>query len=62
MHAGTEPRRIWIDGAPIEVWEHPQVRFSWTPSAIRGYVRTEQWEPAFNALVLLCSGEVKGTA
>ena len=62
MHAGTEPRRIWIDGLPIDVWENPQVRFSWTLSAIRDYVRTERWESVFNALVLLADSDPQGVA
>jgi hypothetical protein len=49
-------------GRPIDVWEHPQVRFSWSPSAIQGYVRAEQWESAFNALVLFADSDPKGLA
>lgn len=62
MYAETGSRRIWVDGRPIDVWEHPQVRFSWTPGAIQGYVRAEQWESVFNALVLLADSEPKGLA
>ncbi len=62
MYAETGPRRTWVAGRPIDVWEHPEVRFSWTPSAIRGYVHAEQWESAFNALVLLADAEPKGLA
>jgi hypothetical protein len=59
MHAETRTRRIWVAGRAIDVWEHPQVRFSWTPSAIQGYVHAEQWESAFNALVLFADADPK---
>jgi len=62
MYAETESRRIWIAGNPIEVWNHPQVGFSWTLSAIQSYIHAEQWELAFNALVLLADSELRGSA
>jgi hypothetical protein len=62
MHAETGSRRIWVDGCPIDVWEHPRARFSWTPSAIQGYVHAEEWESVFNALVLLGNSDPKGMA
>jgi hypothetical protein len=61
-HTETEVRRIWVDGTPIDVWESPGVRFSWTPSAIEGYARAERWESLFNALVLIADSNPKGTA
>jgi hypothetical protein len=42
------------------VWEHPDASFSWTPNAIGLYVRREQWESVFNALVLLGDSDPKG--
>ncbi len=62
MHTETRPRRIWVEGHPIDVWEHPRLSFSWTLSAIRGYVRSEQWVSVFNALVLLADCDPKGMA
>jgi len=62
MHAESGSRRIWIDGRPIDVWDHPGVNFSWTPGAIEGYVHSEQWESVFNALVLLGNSDPKGVA
>lgn len=62
MHAGGTPRRIWIAGTAIDVWENPQVSFSWTPSAIQGYARSERWASLFNALVLLGDSDPKGDA
>jgi len=61
-HTETGARRIWIDGPPIDVWENPRVSFSWTPSAIRSYARSERWESLFNALVLIADSGPKGTA
>jgi len=61
-HADTEPRRIWVDGTPIDVWENPRAHFSWTSSAIRSYACTERWESLFNALVLFIDSDPKGTA
>lgn len=61
-HAEEGSRRIWVDGTPIDVWENPGVRFSWTPDAIRSYLRTERWESLFNALVLISDSDPKGTA
>ena len=62
MHAATALRRIWVEGSAIDVWENPGVHFSWTPSAIEGYVRAGQWESLFNALVLLADSDPKGLA
>jgi hypothetical protein len=52
VHAKTGLWRVWVAGQAIDVWENPQVSFSWTPGAIRSYLDAEQWESAFNALVL----------
>lgn len=60
MRANSEGRRIWISGSPVDVWEDPDTRFSWTPNAIRLYVHREQWESVFNALVLLGDSDPKG--
>jgi hypothetical protein len=60
MRASSEARRIWIAGSPIDVWEHPDASFSWTPNAIKAYVHREEWESVFNALVLLGDSEPKG--
>jgi hypothetical protein len=60
MHANSEPLRIWISGSPVDIWEHPDASFSWTPNAIEHYVHREQWESVFNALVLLGNSEPKG--
>ena len=60
MRANPEARRIWISGAPVDVWEDPDARFSWTPNAIKLYVHREQWESVFNALVLLGDSDPKG--
>ena len=60
MHAKHEVRRIWVAGYPVEVWEHPEVSFSWTTNAIELYARGEQWESVFNALVLLGDSDPKG--
>jgi hypothetical protein len=62
MDAEAGPRRIWVAGHAIHVWENPQVSFSWTPGAIRRYLDAEQWESAFNALVLLGDSEPQGRA
>jgi len=62
MYAETEPRRVWIAGRAIDVWEHPEVHFSWTPNAIQGYINAERWESVFNALVLLGDSDPKGVA
>jgi hypothetical protein len=62
MYAETGLRRIWIAGRAIDLWEHPQVRFSWTSDAIRTYAHAEQWEAVFNALVLLGDSDPKGLA
>ena len=60
MHADFKPRRIWIGGSPIDVWEHPDASFSWTPNAIERYAHREQWASVFNALVLLGDADPKG--
>ena len=60
MRANSAGRRIWISGTPIDVWEHSDARFSWTPNAIELYVHREQWESVFNALVLLGDSDPKG--
>ena len=60
MRANYEGRRIWISGSPVDVWEHPEAKFSWTPNAIKLYVHREQWESVFNALVLLGDSDPKG--
>ena len=52
MSAKTALRRIWVAGQAIDLWDNPQVSFSWTPGAIRRYLDAEQWESAFNALIL----------
>ena len=62
MYAETHSRRIWIAGNAIDVWENPQLSFSWPPSAIQGYARAEQWASVFNALVLLGDSDPKGVA
>jgi hypothetical protein len=45
--------------SPVDVWEDPDARFSWTPNAIKLYVHREQWESVFNALVLLGDSDRK---
>jgi hypothetical protein len=60
MHPTSTAWRIWISGSPVDVWEHPDARFSWTPNAIALYVHREQWESVFNALVLLGDSNPKG--
>jgi hypothetical protein len=60
MYANHETRRIWVSGAPVDVWEHPDASFSWTLNAIELYVDREQWESVFNALVLLGDSDPKG--
>lgn len=62
MHPESAPRRIYIAGNAIDVWENPRARFSWTPAAIEGYMHAEQWESVFNALVLLGDSDPKGAA
>ncbi len=62
MHAEGTPRRIWIAGTAIDVWDNPQASFSWTPSAIQGYARSEHWASLFNALVLFGDSDPKGDA
>ena len=62
MYAKTGPRRVWVAGRAIDVWEDPRVSFSWTPGAIRRYLDAEQWESAFNALVLLANAGPEGLA
>jgi hypothetical protein len=59
MHANTEVRRIWISGSPVDLWEHPDARFSWSPNAIALYVHRGQWASVFNALVLLGNSDPK---
>ena len=49
-----------MSGTPVDVWEHPRASFGWTPTAIELYVHREQWESAFNTLVLLGDSEPKG--
>ena len=46
--------------SPVDVWEDPDARFSWTLNAIKLYVYREQWESVFNALVLLGDSDPKG--
>jgi hypothetical protein len=60
MHPTSDARRIWLSGSPVDVWEHPDASFSWTPNAIALYVHREQWESVFNALVLLGDSDPKG--
>jgi hypothetical protein len=62
MHTENASTRIYIGGNAIDVWENPQARFSWTPTAIEGYMHTEQWESLFNALVLLGDSDPRGAA
>jgi len=62
MYAKTKGRRVWVAGQAIDVWDNPQVSFSWTPGAIRRYLDGEQWESAFNALVLLAFADPNGLA
>ena len=60
MRANAEAHRIGISGSPIDVWEHPDASFGWTPNAIALNVHREQWESVFNALVLLGNSDPKG--
>jgi len=60
MHGNSEALRIWISGSPVDVWEHPDASFSWTPNAIELYVHREQWGAAFNVLVLFGDSDPKG--
>ena len=62
MSAEIGARRIWVAGRRIDVWDNPHASFSWTPTAIRGYVDAGQWESVFNALVLLGNSDPKGIA
>jgi hypothetical protein len=62
MQADGTSRRIYIAGNAVDIWENPRARFSWTPSAIEGYVRAEQWESLFNALVLVGDSDPRGAA
>jgi hypothetical protein len=60
MHGNSEALRIWISGSPVDVWEHPEASFSWTPNGIELYAHREQWESVFNALVLLGDCDPRG--
>jgi len=60
MDANSEGWRLWVSGSPVDVWEHPDASFSWTPKAIELYLDREQWESVFNALVLLGDSDPKG--
>jgi hypothetical protein len=62
MRTDTTSTRIYIAGDAIDIWENPQARFSWTPTAIEGYMHTEQWESLFNALVLVGDSDPRGAA
>jgi hypothetical protein len=62
MHAESSPRRIWIAGNAIDVWDNPQASFSWTPSAIQGYADSGSWASLFNALVLVGDSDPRGEA
>ena len=59
MHPTSNARRSWRSGSPVDVWEHPDARFSWTPNAIALYVHRGQWASVFNALVLLGNSDPK---
>ena len=62
MNAEASPRRIWVAGNPIDIWDNPQASFSWTPSAIQGYAEKEHWASLFNALVLIGDSDPRGEA
>ena len=62
MYADSPPRRIWIAGNAIDVWDNPQASFSWTPTAIKGYAEGERWASLFNALVLVGDSDPRGEA
>ena len=62
MRTQITSTRIYIGGDAIDIWENPQARFSWTPTAIQGYMHAEQWESLFNALVLVGDSDPRGAA
>jgi hypothetical protein len=62
MNPEGTAHRIWIAGTAIDVWDNPQASFSWTPSAIQGYARSECWASLFNALVLIGDSDPRGDA
>ena len=57
MYAKNGSRRVWVAGQAIDIWDNPQVSFSWTPGAIERYLDAGHWESAFNALVLLAKAD-----
>ena len=62
MDAESAPRRIWIAGNAIDVWDNPHTSFSWTANAIERYAQAECWASLFNALVLLGDSDPRGEA
>jgi len=60
MHPTSDARRIWLSGSPVDVWEHPNASFSWTPNATDLYVHREQSQSVLNAPVLLGDSDPKG--
>lgn len=52
MEAQLNPRRVYISGEQVEIWENPVLPFRCTQEEINGYAEHEAWVLLFNALVL----------
>ena len=52
MEAQINPRRVYISGEQVEIWENPALPFRCTQEEINGYAEHEAWILLFNALVL----------
>src|SRR5690242_4392906 len=52
MEAQLNPRRVYISGEQVEIWENPVLPFRCTQEEINGYAEHENWVLLFNALVL----------
>ena len=52
LDAEMNPRRVYISGEQVEIWENPDLPFRCTPEEINDYVAQKEWVLLFNALVL----------
>ncbi len=48
----TALRTVYVDGAPMQVWDNPDASFGATPEDLRGFRREGSWVALFNAIAL----------
>ena len=52
MLTAIHSRRFFVAGQLVEYWEHPGIRFGWSPEELQDYADRGDWLSLFNAIVL----------